>query len=180
MDVATIAFVIAGVLLIASEAVVPSLVGAFLGVAALLTAGLRGIGVVESVPWSLLVWSALSVGLIVPFRPLVQRLVPGRSEARRDTTDVENERDAMGEIVTVVEDVDEDHDLGRIRFRGTTWQARSTSGKLRAGQEAQLVYRDGTVWIIEPVAVDGSARALFEGEAQSAPATAPAEVDKRR
>lgn len=165
MDPWTVAFIVAGLLLMASEFLVPSLVGAFIGFAALMTAGLRGLGLVESVPWSLVWWSVLSLSLAIPFRPLAQRLVPGRSEARKDKTDIDTDRDSMGEVVTVVEDVDEDHDLGRIRFQGTTWQARSTSGKFRAGQEAQLVYRDGMVWIVEPLAIDAAARNLFTGVA---------------
>ncbi len=158
MDAWTLAFLIGGALLIGSEFVVPSLFSVFLGVAALLTAGLRGLGVVESVPLSFLVWSLFSLGLVLPFRPLVQRLVPGKSEVKKDRTDVEHDRDAMGEVVDVVEDVTEESDAGRIRFQGTTWQARSTSGMLKKGDKAQLVYRQGAIWHVEPVPVE---RSLF-------------------
>jgi len=185
MDPWTIVFVVAGLLLIASELVFPSLVGAFLGLAALITAGLRGLGIVESLPVSLLVFAVTSLALVIPGRLLIQRLVPGRSERRKDEVDVEHDRDAMGEHVVVVEDVSEDHDAGRIRFQGTTWQARSIHGDVKAGDRAQLVYREGPIWIVEPVVVDGGARVLFErlesaeAEAQTQAATS-AKADRDR
>ena len=163
MDPWTLAFLVAGLAHIASEFIVPSLMTVFLGVAALMTAGLRGIGLIESIPSSFLLWSVISLGLVLPFRPLVQKLMPGgKSVVKRDTTDVENDRDFMGEIVEIVEDVAEDHERGRIRFQGTTWQARATMGAFKAGEKAQLVYREGSVWILEPVSVlDDGARELF-------------------
>ena len=162
MDAWTLTFVVAGILLVLSELLFPSLVGAFLGLAALLTAGLRGLGVIDSLPVSLLVFAVTSLALVIPGRILIQRLVPGRSERRKDEVDVDQDRDAMGEQVVVVEDVAEEHDTGRIRFQGTTWQARSTHGVIKAGDRAQLVYREGPIWIVEPVVVDGGARILFE------------------
>jgi membrane protein implicated in regulation of membrane protease activity len=160
VDPWTIAFLVGGLALIASEFVAPSLFTVFLGVAALMTAGLRGVGLVDSVPVSFLLWSVISLGLVIPFRPLVQKYLPGgKSVAKKDSTDVENDRDSMGEIVEVVEDVADDKE-GRIRFQGTTWTARMTTGSLKKGEKAQLVYREGSIWIIEAVG-DGSARDLF-------------------
>ncbi len=169
MDVWTIAFLVAGIALVASEAVAPALVSVFLGIAAIITAGLRWLGVLESVPVSLLVCALTSLALAIPGRLLIHRLVPGRSDARRDRTDVDNDKDAMGEVVSVVEDVSDEHDTGRIRFQGTTWQARSVQGVIARGQQAQLVYREGSLWIVEPVVVDGGARDLFRSiESQDA------------
>lgn len=152
VDPWTLAFLVGGVLLIGSEFVVPSLFTIFLGVAALLTAALRGVGLVESVPISFLLWSVLSLGLVVPFRSQVQRLMPGgKSEVKKDRTDVEHDRDAMGEVVDVVEDISDENDKGRIRFQGTTWNARMTNGSLKKGEKAQLVYREGALWVVEAV-----------------------------
>ena len=157
----------------ASELIVPSLFTVFLGVAALMTAALRGVGVVEGVPTSFLVWSFISLGLVIPFRPLLQKWIPGgKSVVKNDRTDIEHDRDSMGEVVEIVDDVSDDHDTGRIRFQGTTWQARTTVGVLKKGDKAQLVYREGSVWIIEPVG-DGSARELFAVD-QAIAATEPA------
>jgi hypothetical protein len=56
----------------------------------------------------------------------------------------------MGQTVTVVEPVD-DESAGRIRFRGATWDARTTEGRLPKGAEARILYRDNLTWIVEPV-----------------------------
>ncbi len=176
MDVWTIVFLVSGIALVASEAVAPALVSVFLGVAAIITAGLRWMGVLESLPLSLLVFALTSLALAVPGRLLINRLVPGRSDVRRDRTDVDDDKDAMGEVVTVVEDVSDEHDTGRIRFQGTTWQARSVHGVIARGAQAQLVYREGSLWVVEPVVVDGGARDLFRS-VESAERVEPVAVD---
>ncbi len=160
MDPIAIAFVIGGLALLVSEAVVPSLVAGFFGVAAILTGGLHAIGLVDSLPATLLVWAITSVALVLPFRPMLQKLA-GKAQSHKDPTDVDEDRDSMGEVVEVVEDVSEENDIGRIRFQGTTWQARCTTGTLKAGERAQLVYRQGSLWVVEPVAVEGAHRELF-------------------
>lgn len=164
MDPVTIAFIVTGLALLVSEVKLPGAVAGFFGAAALVTAGLRGIGLVESLPMSLLVWGIMTTALLVPLRPMAKKLA-GRAEVKKDQTDIEQDRDAMGEVVEIVEDVSEEHDNGRIRFQGTTWQARSTTGTIKQGDKAQLVYRSGSLWIVEPVAVDGSARDLFGNDA---------------
>lgn len=178
MDPWTIAFLVGGLLLIGSEFVVPSLFTIFLGVAALLTAGLRAVGLVDSVPISFLLWSVLSLGLVVPFRSQVQRFMPGgKSDVKKDRTDVEHDRDAMGEVVDVVEDISDDNDTGRIRFQGTTWNARMTNGSLKKGEKAQLVYREGALWVVEAVAADESVKDVFGVDAV---ATVTADAAKKK
>lgn len=166
MDIWTGLLLVIGAVLVASEFIAPSLLAMFVGVAAFITAGLRHVGLFESVPLTVLVWAVTSLALVVPMRPLVHRLVPGRSVVKRDRTDVEDDREAMGEVVEVVEDVADDNDLGRIRFQGTTWQARSTNGRFAKGAKVQLVYRAEAVWVVEAVGAndgtnDGAGRDLF-------------------
>ena len=150
MDWVTVIFLVAGVLLIASEAVHLSLIPVFLGMAALVVAGLRGIGLVESVPMSLLLWSLTSIGLALPLRPLARRFLKA-GDAKYDRSD--EDKDAMGLVVEIAEDVDDSGSTGRIRFRGTTWAAQSTEGKIPAGGRAKLVYKDKLVWIVEPLGI---------------------------
>jgi membrane protein implicated in regulation of membrane protease activity len=149
VDWVTILFLVAGVLLIASEAVHMALVPIFFGLAALIVAGLRGVGLVESIPLSLLVWSIMSVALTIPLRPLARRLIKG--QAKYDRSDAV--KDALGQVVEVVEDVADDNDNGRIRFQGTTWAARSMEGKLAKGTRAKLFAKDKLVWVVEPLSL---------------------------
>jgi len=176
MDPLTLAFLVGGIALIVSEIKLPGAVAGFFGIAAVLTAGLRGIGLVDSLPVSLLLWGVLTTALIIPLRPMAKKIA-GRAEVRKDATDVEHDRDAMGEIVEVVEDISDENDLGRIRFQGTTWQARSTTGVFKKGDKAQLVYRDGSLWVVEPVN-EAVARDLFGQVEQTV--EAPADVVAKR
>jgi membrane protein implicated in regulation of membrane protease activity len=149
VDWLTILFLVAGVLLIASEAVHMALVPVFFGLAALIVAALRGVGLVESLPASLLLWSIMSVALTIPLRPIARRLIKG--QAKYDRSDAI--KDALGQVVEVVEDVDEDSDNGRIRFQGTTWAARSMEGRLPKGSRAKLYAKDKLVWVVEPLSL---------------------------
>jgi inner membrane protein len=58
--------------------------------------------------------------------------------------------DAFGTIVEVVESIDPDHSKGRIQFRGSTWNATSVSERIEAGERARVVYRDNLVWVVDP------------------------------
>ena len=150
MDWITIAFVVAGVLLIASEAVHLSLIPVFLGAAALIVAGARGLGLIDSVSYSLLMWSLTSVALALPLRPILKRSL-GKGAHRFDRSD--EDRDALGEVVEVAETTDDASANGRIRFRGTTWTARTTEGTLQKGARAKLFAKDGMTWVIEPLSL---------------------------
>lgn len=148
MDWTTVAFIVTGVLLIASELLHVSLVPVFLGTAALAVAGLRGLGLLESVPASLLAWSVTSVMLTLPLRPVARRLL-GMGERRVDRS--HEDTDAVGVTVEVAETVSDQNDDGRIRFQGTSWAARAVDGVIPPGAAARLVYKDKLVWVVEPV-----------------------------
>ena len=148
MDPVTLAFLVAGILLIASEALHLSLVPVFFGAAALLVAGMRAVGLVDSVTASLLLWGFSSLGLTLPLRPVLKRYLKA-GDAKHDNS--HEDKDAMGEIVEVLEAIDDTGPTGRIRFQGTTWSAQCTDGNIPQGGRARLVYKDRLVWVVEPV-----------------------------
>ena len=94
-----------GLVLVISEAFLPGMTAGFLGVAALLTAGLVWVGLTGSFTAALLAWMGLSVGLVVGLRRVVLRMFPPA------TTTFDPPRpgaEAFGTVVEVVEDVDQD------------------------------------------------------------------------
>lgn len=168
LDAITIVFLVGGLLLIASELVHLSLVPVFFGTSALITAGLHALGILDTWSGSLLAWALTSVALTVPLRPLARRLLPG-AKAVFDPSD--EDKDAMGAIVEVVEAVDDETTQGRIRHQGTTWSARAVEGLIPRGARAKLVYRDKLSWVIEALpATDG---------VEPAPALPPADASAR-
>jgi inner membrane protein len=139
-----------GVLLIASELLHLSFTTLFLGVAALIVALLTGVGLVEGLIFSIVVFAVTSLGLVIPLRPLVRKYLPG--ESQHDPSD--EDRNAYGMVVPVIETVHEGDNSGRIRFQGTTWPATSLAGEIPAGTQARLVTRDKLAWIVEPAPDD--------------------------
>jgi membrane protein implicated in regulation of membrane protease activity len=139
-------FVAAGFLLMLLETVIPGGVAFFLGVGGLTVAGLRAVGLLVDPLTAIVVWAFLSAGLTVALRPIALRYFGGTISIGLTDEDAE----AMGQTVTVVEPVSAD-DAGRIRFRGATWDARTVEGRLPDGAEAKILYRDNLTWIVEPV-----------------------------
>jgi membrane protein implicated in regulation of membrane protease activity len=140
----TWAFVVGGLLLMAVETVLPGGVAGFLGLGGLVIAGLRALGLLVD-PWTAIItWAFLSVALTVALRPLAMRFIQGDISLSLTDEDAE----AMGQTVPVLSEVDE-HEPGRIRFRGAEWDARTVEGTLPEGAEAKLLYRDNLTWIVE-------------------------------
>lgn len=139
-------FVAGGLLLMLLETVVPGGVAFFLGIGGLTVAGLRAVGLVTDPLTAVVVWAFLSAGLTIALRPLALRYFGGTISIGLTDEDAE----AMGQTVTVVEPVAQD-ETGRIRFQGATWDARTVEGALPEGANAQILYRDNLTWIVEPV-----------------------------
>lgn len=141
------AFLVGGLLLVASEAVHSTFAAFFLGAAALIVAGVLGTGLVDTLPAALALWGALSIALVLPLRPLAMKLLPGKTRHDRGDEDTA----AYGEIVDVLEPVLEGEVRGRIRFQGTTWPAICIDGSVPAGGKARLVARQKLAWVVEPL-----------------------------
>jgi membrane protein implicated in regulation of membrane protease activity len=139
------AWIVAGVVLIILELVVPGAVLIFLGVGALLVALLIWLGMVQTLVSSITAWFIASLVLLLVLRSFFQRFVSG--DAEKQSTD--EDLDAYGEVVDVVEAVGPSQE-GRIRYRGTTWQAACYDHTIEAGAKAQIVYRENLIWIVGP------------------------------
>ncbi len=170
----TWAFVVGGALLMLIEAVVPGGIAFFLGIGGVVVGGIRALGLLVDPLSSIVTWVFLSTGLTIALRPLMLRFVQGDVSLAMTDEDAE----AMGETVTVVEAV-EPESPGRIRFRGATWDARTLEGRLPDGAEAQLLYRDNLTWVVEPADhadLDAELSAAIgsdvsEGDANRSPST---------
>ncbi len=146
-DLVTLIFAVAGGLLLLSELFAPGLVALFLGVAALAVAGMRWVGVIDSVVVSVFAWMGLSTGLTISLRNIVRKRLPSVAWKRLTDENVQ----AVGRVVEVLEEVTEEDGSGRIRYQGTTWPATSVHGVIPKGGRAQLVVRQNLSWLVEPV-----------------------------
>ncbi|MHC4944213.1 MAG: NfeD family protein [Planctomycetota bacterium] len=146
-----ITWIITGAVLILAELIVPGLVLVFLGAGAFVVALLVWLGVIETWVIALITWFIASLLLLLVLRTLFQRLMPG--EARKQSTD--EDLDAYGEEVDVVETITPEK-VGRISYRGTTWQAACYEITIEAGSKARIVYRENLIWVVEPIERSGS------------------------
>lgn len=140
-------WLIAGIALIATELFIPGLVVFFLGLAAMIVAGLRWIGLLTGILDSFTAWFVTSIVLLLGVRQLVLRWLPSERSFQTTNEDIE----AIGTVVDVVHEVSSSDQSGRIWFGGTSWPAVSRQGVIPMGQKARLVLRDNLVWIVEPV-----------------------------
>ena len=157
-DTMTWLWLLAGILLVASELFLPGLVAVFLGVGAMLVALLRWLGLIDSVVYSFVAWFASSLALLVLVRSTLQRLVPSETSF----TSLEEDVDSFGSVAEVVETVSPEHTDGRISFQGTTWPATSDSAEIRPGAKVTILYRESLGWRVRPCdaadAADGGRR----------------------
>lgn len=139
-------WIVAGAVLIVLELIVPGMVLVFLGAGALLVALLVWLGLVQTWVASITTWFIASLVLLLVLRGFFQRFISGDAE----TQSTDEDFDTYGKVVDVVEAIGPDKE-GRIRYRGTTWQAACYDNTLEAGTKAQIVCRENLIWIVEPV-----------------------------
>jgi len=149
---------VAGIILMFAEIIIPGLVVIFLGAAALLV----GLGIhwglidggLDAFTW----WFISSLSLIVLLRGVILHFLPGDFSYSPANDDV----DAFGELALVVEEISIHHERGRISFHGSTWPASCGVKRIAAGVMVRIISRDNIRWIVEP---------LEEGSTQFLPIT---------
>lgn len=149
MDPSTITtiWLIAGIVLMLGELILPGLVVIFLGLGAMLVALLRYIGIITSDITSFTAWFILSLLLILLLRWVFLRIFPPDSYY----TATKEDEDATGTTVEVTNTINSHNTEGRIRFRGSTWPAICQNGEIPSGKQARLLYRDNLSWVVEEV-----------------------------
>jgi len=138
---------ILGVALLLLELLMPGLVVVFLGVAALLVALLLYMGFVSTWTGALVAFFILAIVLVLTLRRIFARFASSDSK----TASLDEDADAFGMVVDILNASEGDENRGRIMFRGTTWEAESFDGPLKEGGKARLLKRENLVWIVEPV-----------------------------
>lgn len=132
-----------------SEVLIPSGVAFLLGFSGLIVGALRFFGLLEEPSIAIFTWLLTSTALTILIRPFIRKYFPAESSFKYADEDFE----AMDQIVNVIEPINDLDNSGRIRYQGISWQARSIEGKIPAGTQVRIKFRDNTTWIVEPVDV---------------------------
>ena len=136
-------WLIGGGILIALEFIVPGAILSFLGIAALMIGGGYHYGVFSSVTSGFICWFIVSIVLVLFLRGFVLRFMP--SDCRYQPVDEDD--NAKGSWAEVLEEIRPGRP-GRIRFRGTTWQAKA-QGHCGSGTRVVIEGREGHVWLVK-------------------------------
>jgi membrane protein implicated in regulation of membrane protease activity len=146
----------AGLGLLATEIKAPHLVAGFLGTSALVVAGLRALGLVESLPASVGLWGVTSLALLLSLRKTLAKYAAKPEVSKASVSDDVRLFGSLVDVVTAIPEGGE----GRIRLDGTSWQAVCLIGPVPAGSRARLVRRENLVWVVEPASAPEAKPAL--------------------
>jgi inner membrane protein len=129
-----IVWTVAGLAMIALEAMAPGLVIMFFGLGALITA-LACLMLELSVTAQLVLFASASVVCLTTLRGTMKKVFTGRE--RQDQQQVENIESLVGAEGVVSEDIPA-NGVGRVRLRGSTYSARAAVA-LEAGRPVRVV-----------------------------------------
>ncbi|MBK6766794.1 MAG: NfeD family protein [bacterium] len=104
-------------------------------------------GVIESVPVSLGIFTVTSVLSMLLLRKYVVRTFKGRKSGEG----IENEeREFIGKLATVREDINPDREGGKVEFRGVMWTA-TADELIEKGSSVRIVGRENLTVRVERV-----------------------------
>ena len=138
-------WLISSIVLILSEFIIPGAIVVFLGMAGLLVSGGLYFGWIDSVLTAFIFWFISSLFLMIFVRSIFVRYLEGDKEIHQ----VDEEIEIEGSLVEVVEEI-MPYKEGRVRYRGSTWEARSDE-QLKIGEKGVVKKRDGNVLVIKPI-----------------------------
>jgi len=149
MDAETLTwiFLAGGIILMLLEFALPGGVAFFLGISGLSIGVLRLFGLLGDPVWAVTAWLLTSIGLTIAIRPFIKKYFKSETFTKIADEDFE----AMDQLATVVKELNEDDNSGRIRFDGATWNARSMKGQIQAGRQVAIRYRENTTWVVEAI-----------------------------
>jgi membrane protein implicated in regulation of membrane protease activity len=140
-----IIWLLASVLLVFSEFMIPGLVIAFFGGGALITALTTWLGFTSTLELQLLVFIVSSILLLVVLRAYVKKIFLGRLQ---QSGDIQNFSIEVGKIVPVVELIEPGEVGGKVRYQGALWSAKADE-KIPPGESVKIKGFDNLTLIVE-------------------------------
>jgi membrane protein implicated in regulation of membrane protease activity len=136
-------WLVGGLVLSLLELIIPGGIIVFVGVAGMIVALLVKFGFVTSLVSSLIIWFMLSIVFMFVLRSFFMKYFEGETFVE----DLSEDDAAEGAVVEVCEEIFP-YKEGRIKFRGSTWKARSEQ-EIKKGDKGIITGRDQSVWIVK-------------------------------
>jgi inner membrane protein len=144
MNYLILIWIIGGLILMASEYLIPGFFIIFFGLGAVIT-GLLALlipGLEANLPLQLLLWLLTSVSSLAVLRKYLAKVFKGRLTGDKEATDF------SGQEALVTEKIPPGKS-GRIKFQGTTWKAVSYDEKtLRKGEKVEILKKENMTIIV--------------------------------
>jgi membrane protein implicated in regulation of membrane protease activity len=137
-------WLLSGVVLSLLELIIPGGIIVFVGVAGIIVSLLIKFGFITNLVTSFIIWFILSIIFMFVLRSFFMKFFEGETFVENTSED----EDAKGAIVEIVETIFP-YKEGRIRFRGSSWKARSEK-EIKKGDKGVIIERDQSVWIVKP------------------------------
>ncbi len=134
-----------GVVMMLLELILPGGVIVFLGLASVSVGSLVYLGYINTIIMALIAWFIISLAYIFILRAFFIKYFEGDSVVQN----VDEDEDVIGSFVEVIEDI-LPYKEGRVRFRDSTWGARSEE-ELSKGKKAVIERRDGSKLVIKSI-----------------------------
>ena len=139
-------WLVAGVLLMLAEIIVPGGIVFFLGLASLVVALAIWLGIVSTWTGAMMTFMLGSMALIIALRGLLSGMAEGES-TKGNTIEI---LDDIDEFVTVIERIGPGDAEGLVSFRGTDWKAVGDGREIAAGENARIVSRENITLVVVP------------------------------
>ena len=140
-------WLVAGIVLILAELIIPGGIVVFLGLAALTVAGAVYLGFVVTWVNALTLFFVTSLALVISLRAFFIRYAGG-DFSRGNIIEI---LDDLGQRVPVVKTIGPGQQRGLIDYNGTRWKALGDGQKIEAGTEVHIVGLSNVTYIVEPV-----------------------------
>jgi len=135
-------WLIFGLALVLLELFIPGVILIFFGAAALVVSGLVALGVLPSLAGQILVFTVLSVILLLGVRRFCKAWFMGKTVTSQDTV----EDDFIGQVVVVTSAIDPGLG-GKIEFKGAAWSAKSDNAHA-VGDRVKIVSRQNLTVVV--------------------------------
>jgi membrane protein implicated in regulation of membrane protease activity len=138
-------WIIIGLVLMTLEILVPGMITIFIGLAAFIVGSGIKFGYLKTYDSIILTFITSTLFFLIIIRTLFLKFFKGDETIHN----VDENLDAQGTIVLVEEDI-LPHKQGRVKFRGTSWQARSDNTILK-DSKAIIINFDGNILIVKSI-----------------------------
>lgn len=141
---------IAGLILMAAEAIIPGGIVIFLGIGALIVSASLFMGLITTWVGALTLWFIASLILLILFRNVAQNMVGGESHI----DDTDEDAHLYGKQATVIETIGPATHAGRVQYQDSTWPAIADGSTIGPGAQVRIICRDNISLVVELIEPD--------------------------